>query len=425
MDGDLRAVPRADRAIHRQAELTEGASMSANPTGPEWWGEPDGSSVQPASACGFVRLLQRQLAEDAGRDGPNSLDAACTGVYLHELLTTLARLAPQVDQRTYVEFLRNRAERVARRLGPLPPWGSPNQPLELTFRGIVDALAWHAATLPGALRLDVASGFLPVPPFLELVLPVPGTDAGYVLASSDQAMTFANLLGKAWAQVLPIADDGQGPQLDLNRPGWLASVTLEAPGVQRFVELMMASSSGRPSGAPPYWPKGAWVPLAAFIRDAVEHFIVGRSMAHIMLGHVQRAPTRAIPMSGRPVKAFEFSRRQEREADAQSVRWLMTLEQFQDGWALAGWSACLYLLCRLLLEELARLNENDGRDAAGHEATPKPVADVDRLPDLQEAMLAMGPGGEDTIRLQRKLAGLTETMARHVFSMMTKAEYTV
>ena len=189
--------------------------------------------------------------------------------------------------------------------------------------------------------------FLPISPFTEAVLPVPGHAHSYVLSLNDQIFTFANLIGKAWAQILPLVEEHGAQRLDLDREGWMAALTLESPGVQRFIDAMLAAKGGRPSRAQQYWPRPEWVDLAVFIRDAMEYFLVGRGLAHVVLGHVRTAPVRSLPILGRPVRIFESSVEQDAAANLSSMQWVLAAERFRDGPPLAGWSIILWNYCML------------------------------------------------------------------------------
>ena len=395
--------------------------MSANPIGSGWWREAGAPLVTPAVASAFATVLQCQLAQDSGWESRCGADDTHAAMYIHSLFQSLAKSASNLDSQTYLQLVRDQTARVARRFDTSPPWGSPNAALELTFREVLNGLAWRAAASSTGFAFDVASALLPLPPFAEVVLVVPGYEHSYVLALSEQMFTFANLVGKSWAQVLPLTSERGAQRLDLDREGWLAAVTLEAPGVQRFLEVMLAAQNGRPSHAEQYWPQGPWVELAQFIRDAMEYFIIGRGLAHVVLGHVRAAPVRAMPVGGRPVKVFQFSLGQEREADVQSLCWLLTADQFSHAPGMGGWAVILFFWCQLILGELGRERE-DEQDRAESDVVPGLQGGIDRLHDLLSTMPRLGPSGDAAVGLHRELAGLHEIMAEHLFNMVNRVE---
>ena len=282
--------------------------MPAHPTGPAWWRQPGEGTTVPAVADGFVRVLQ---CHAVGNADPGSsvayMDIGQAEAHLVLLLLELAKGAPRLASESYPEYVRDRAEWISQRVESVSGQSPSGHILEQTFRGILHALIWRFASSPSGFALDVATGFLPLPPLRDAVVPVPGHERSYVVALNHQAFNFANLQGKAWAQMLPLASDGGARRLDLERTDWLSSVTLDAVGVRRYLDVMLATEKGRPSDAAQYWPRGEFVGLAVCIRDAMEHFLVGRGLAHVVLGHVGSAPTGVAPVFGLPLRVFEFS----------------------------------------------------------------------------------------------------------------------
>lgn len=148
-----------------------------------------------------------------------------------------------------------------------------------------------------------------------LLADAPGEGNQFLLVIHPGVPTFANLLAKALAYAIPVAHGPDGDELGTGVAGWAQALTVEAPAVRRYLELVAATLAGRPGSAPAYMPPQSIAGLTVALRDAMELFLVGRLVAHLFLAHDELAPRRAVPLgTAGHLSVLDFTVDQQRDA---------------------------------------------------------------------------------------------------------------
>lgn len=208
----------------------------------------------------------------------------------------------------------------------------------------------QAAIERAALRLDVelpvtpVIGTLPTRQLEPLMLPVPGTADEVVLVVDGQLLTYANLLGKAVAQALPLASFDEAVDGWPEAGDWDDLVDLDGTATRRFLELMFASISSTPGNAPSYLPETSYEQVAGDLCESMELFLVGREYARLCEGdHLSARPQPRVA-HGETFEALAWTGEQEERADCLGLA-LMLVAADDNGQSLrwAYWSADVLL----------------------------------------------------------------------------------
>jgi hypothetical protein len=171
-----------------------------------------------------------------------------------------------------------------------------------------------------------------------------------------QFTTFANLLAKACAQAL------MPPRPNASAEEWRASLNSgEHPGVQRFLELMLATMTRTPSAAPAYLPADEWSGLAAFLRTAIEVFVLADPFVHVALGHSAGADLVDLTTVHPEMRSYLFSQAQRTRCLFLRVALtagVLKRHGYQDT-ALAYWGLDMFLFTIALLQGAQSLRRGD------------------------------------------------------------------
>jgi hypothetical protein len=211
-----------------------------------------------------------------------------------------------------------------------------------------------AAAIVEALSEDVV---LPDPPLLgtlplgwptALLLRVP--DSTKHLAVVDvEFTTFANLLAKACAQaLLPDPDD---PSEEAWQE-WLKSSS--HPGVQRYIEMMIATMNSRPAAAPPYLPPANLGHMVSQLLMAIEVFVVSEPFVYLAVGDRQVASP--VTLATIHPRAASYLWPEAQRARCFMMRLAVTAsvfdrQQYPDK-AIAYWAIQMLLFTLALIQEL-------------------------------------------------------------------------
>lgn len=237
-----------------------------------------------------------------------------------------------------------------RRVGPDP--SAARDQLEHLLQGLLDEIVAEAEAAFESVSFRMSVGFLPIEGLDAVTVEVPGDEDAYLIGLSGQTPTYVNLLAKACAQLLPIKRADQDVSIDLDEPAWPSRLRMEAPGVERFLELMFASAGARPSDVEPYWAEGDWLVPAEALREAGEAFLLARQFVHLASAHDGTVAAEGLFVGGERLSALRVPRERESDADVEALRLLLRIPRFAEHAAMTCWGVDMLLSSYAMLEAL-------------------------------------------------------------------------
>jgi len=262
------------------------------------------------------------------------------------------------------------------------------------LRELKGAIERAADRLSFELPVRPVIGTLPTRSLEPLMMPVPGSN-DMVVVVDGSLLTYANLLAKAVAQVLPFDQDAD-ETAPLRLPqDWVTRLDESGEARRHFLDLMMAALEGRPAMAKPYLPDARYEQIAADLCESMELFVLAREYAHLIDGDHRGDRVRRRTVNGQAFEALAWTGEQELKADSLALLLLLAAANEQGAslsWAF--WAVDALLASFGILERAAWLS----RGTAG-QALPTPLPNVhDERRKVLRELLKHSEGGEQAVR---------------------------
>ncbi len=301
-----------------------------------------------------------------------------------------------------------------------PEASTARDELEHLLQGLLDEIVADTDTASEAVPFRMSVGFLPIDGLDAVTVEVPGDEDAYLIALSGQVPTYVNLLAKACAQLLPIKRAEEDVSIDLDAPAWPARLRMEAPGVQRFLELMFASAGSQPSEVEPYWAEGDWLVPAEALRESGEAFLLARQFVHLALAHDGTGSAEGLVVAGERLSALRFPRERESDADVEALRLLLRIPRFAEHAALTCWAVDMLLSSYAMLEALDGAAET-GRDRS-RLAPPEQTLAGERRARLRDALDEIAESRPGLAELMGALDPVSQALWAHLNSLMLQRD---
>jgi len=259
------------------------------------------------------------------------------------------------------------------------------------LRELKEAVEQAAQRLRLHLPVQPVIGTLPTQLLEPLMLPVPGT-RDVVLVVDGTLLTYANLLAKAVAQTLPLADVERATARLADNGEWQSRIDPSGAGRGRFVELMLATLQGNPGGAPAHLPEPDWEQTAIELCDCMELFLVAREYARLIEGDHLEATPETRSAHGQSFDALVWTGEQELKADWMGLALMLAAADEQGTpttWAF--WAADLLVASFGIYDRAAWFVRNG---TAGTPSDPYPTIHDQRRALLRRLMRQWGHGPE-------------------------------
>ena len=362
---------------------------------------PDGRTAQTGAAAWaaheaalYAAWIQQRI--DAARGiSPEAVAERWLASRVNVFLRALAQEALRLDAAAYDSTRSRLCQWFADEEASFRSSGGPTDPLTQLSSATVNEVSNIACAMglteAGAFPAVVAQ--LPVTPLEGFLVPVPGAGGGHVVVVNESLPTYANLLAKAMAQLLPLRTEPAGAYLDFDDVAAMPAPTIADPGVSRFIELMWRTVHTRPADAALYMPDPSYEPLTARLRSAMETFVVARHLAHLYLDHLTGSQMLSVDVAGIALPTYVFSHDHEREADVLAMHFTVRARAADNWPTLTVWGVDV-LMASLAMLDVMKRTEDAG---ASQPLNLSPGPRVQRRAHLRNAMLQLDDD-EQTLR---------------------------
>lgn len=252
-------------------------------------------------------------------------------------------------------------------------------------------------------------GTLPIGAPLSFLLRVPDSHNHIVLIDTQFAV-FANMLAKASAQALL-------PARDMSRNSWAGALGMPGhPGVDRYVELMLATLGDGPATAPSYLADSYWQSLAGELRTAIEVFVLAEPIAHLAMGHADTASPSRLDAIHSEAETYAWSRRQQAECFVMRLRVMEAVFDLtgRPNKRLGYWAVEIFLFSLALLQTIAARRRGSRKPAASRA--------VEQMAWMREVLRRMEGERSRSLTLLERLAPIKSAFARHLDAALHRRE---
>jgi hypothetical protein len=289
----------------------------------------------------------------------------------------------------------------------------------LLFKRFADE-ALQVASARGLPDAPVLATLLPVDALDGHLMPVAGVAGALAIVLSDRLPRFLDRLAGALAALMPPVgpqgDDWHVLEEPPHRPERLG---LDAPGVSVFLDAMLEVLSGTASAGTAGTSRD--LPAAAVaMRDAMGTFLVARHVAHLALGHVERATFASAEAGAQELDVLGFTGEQDEAADELGLALALATPSLKDRRPLAVWGIDALLSSFAMIEFLDAQNENENESEAFD--TPADTAWGQRRAALWPNDGEVRADGEDAFALARGLAPIVAACWGHLARMALEQE---
>lgn len=346
-------------------------------------------------AVTYLESLEANLYGD--RDDQDAIEQAAERIVTD---TALRRYAAEREQSSVDRFMEA--------LGHY--WSLPSSPPtkhqdRIGWRVLSDVCLRVRTALEedGPLPVRPVFGTIPLGYPCGLLVCVPRSSHSLILID-DHLPTFANLIAKAYAQALPLSQDGGGVDL---QPDWAAGLTSGHPAVMRFLELLDAAAFGVPSAVPSYLPDSRWDTTSSVLRLGIESFVLAEPYAHIRAGHLDASEIVSLPHIAPSVRGHRFSDEQRLEAFLLQVATVASVADHErHDQRMAYWGVEVFLDTLVMIDRVRRFRDSYPPPEDGGCSEEK------RRLKLRQVLLALGR--QDVIALMDAMRPITRAFSAHV-----------
>jgi hypothetical protein len=287
----------------------------------------------------------------------------------------------------------------------------------LLFKRFADE-ALQVAAARGLPDTPVLATLLPVEALDGHLMPVAGVAGALAIVLSDRLPRFLDRLAVALAALMPAIEpqghDWHVPEAVLR---WPERLGLDAPGVSGFLDAMLEVLSGSVDDRAPAVPRD--LPgSAAAMRDAMGTFLVARHVAHLALGHVERASFASADAGAQELDVLGFSGDQDEEADELGLALALGTPGLKGRGPLAVWGIDALLSSFAMVEFLDAQSEDDSEAFDTPADTPWGQRRAALWPNDGEVR----PDGDDVFALARGLSPILVACWRHLARIALEQE---